>query len=68
MSHVRDSGHTPPTHHRPASTHTPTVIHPTAPKPRDRILVLRYWEQMSTDETATALGMAPGTVKSTLRR
>lgn len=32
------------------------------------VLVLRYWEQMSTDETATALGMAPGTVKSTLHR
>ncbi len=31
-------------------------------------LVLRYWEQMSTNQTATALGMAPGTVKSTLHR
>ncbi|MFI9247967.1 SigE family RNA polymerase sigma factor [Streptomyces sp. NPDC053086] len=32
------------------------------------VVVLRHWEQMSTDETATALGMAPGTVKSTLHR
>ncbi|MER6421138.1 SigE family RNA polymerase sigma factor [Streptomyces sp. NPDC001137] len=31
-------------------------------------VVLRYWERMSTDETAIALGMAPGTVKSTLHR
>ncbi|MFF4361154.1 SigE family RNA polymerase sigma factor [Streptomyces sp. NPDC001604] len=32
------------------------------------VVVLRHWEQMSTDETASALGMAPGTVKSTLYR
>lgn len=32
------------------------------------VVVLRHWEQLSTDETATALGMAPGTVKSTLHR
>jgi len=38
-----------------------------APKQR-RVVVLRYWEQMTTDETAAALGMAPGTVKSTLHR
>ncbi|WP_455907373.1 SigE family RNA polymerase sigma factor [Streptomyces mirabilis] len=40
----------------------------TLPPRQLSVLVLRYWEQMSTDETATALGMAPGTVKSTLRR
>ncbi|MFF4490455.1 SigE family RNA polymerase sigma factor [Streptomyces sp. NPDC001544] len=32
------------------------------------VVVLRHWEQMTTQETATALGMAPGTVKSTLHR
>lgn len=32
------------------------------------VVVLRHWEQMSTDETATALGMAPGAVKCTLHR
>jgi DNA-directed RNA polymerase specialized sigma24 family protein len=30
--------------------------------------VLRHWEQMSTEETAAALGMSAGTVKSTLHR
>jgi RNA polymerase sigma-70 factor (sigma-E family) len=40
----------------------------TLPPQQLSVLVLRYWEQMSTDETATALGMAPGTVKSTLHR
>jgi RNA polymerase sigma-70 factor (sigma-E family) len=33
-----------------------------------RVVTLRHWEQMSTHETANALGMAPGTVKSTLHR
>ncbi|MBO4258333.1 SigE family RNA polymerase sigma factor [Streptomyces griseorubiginosus] len=32
------------------------------------VVVLRHWEQMSNDETATALGIAAGTVKSTLHR
>lgn len=40
----------------------------TLPPQQLNVLILRYWEQMSTDETATALGMAPGTVKSTLHR
>lgn len=40
----------------------------TLPPQQLTALVLRYWEQMSTNETATALGMAPGTVKSTLHR
>ncbi|MBW8792713.1 MAG: hypothetical protein JF597_03730, partial [Streptomyces sp.] len=35
---------------------------------RHTVVVLRHWEQMSTNETAAALGMAPGTVKSTLHR
>ncbi|WP_331765374.1 SigE family RNA polymerase sigma factor (plasmid) [Streptomyces sp. NBC_01384] len=43
------------------------IIKTLAPQQRN-VLILRYWEQMSTDETATALGMAPGTVKSTLHR
>ncbi|MEW1721799.1 SigE family RNA polymerase sigma factor [Streptomyces sp. NPDC093109] len=38
-----------------------------APKQRS-VVVLRHWEQMSTEETAAALGMSPGTVKSTLHR
>jgi RNA polymerase sigma-70 factor (sigma-E family) len=38
-----------------------------APKQRG-VVVLRHWEQMSTEETAAALGMTPGTVKSTLHR
>ncbi|MFD1829229.1 SigE family RNA polymerase sigma factor [Streptomyces desertarenae] len=37
--------------------------------PRQRgVVVLRHWEQLSTEETAAALGMSPGTVKSTLHR
>ncbi|MFJ9906541.1 SigE family RNA polymerase sigma factor [Streptomyces sp. NPDC101152] len=37
--------------------------------PRQRsVVVLRYCEQMTTYETAATLGMAPGTVKSTLHR
>ncbi|GAA1014768.1 MULTISPECIES: SigE family RNA polymerase sigma factor [Streptomyces] len=38
-----------------------------APRQR-RVVVLRHWEQMSTQETATALGMSTGTVKSVLHR
>lgn len=38
-----------------------------APKQRS-VVVLRHWEQMSTEETAVALGMSTGTVKSTLHR
>ncbi len=38
-----------------------------APKQR-QVVVLRHWEQMSTEETAHALGMSTGTVKSTLHR
>ncbi|MFB6759330.1 SigE family RNA polymerase sigma factor [Streptomyces noursei] len=38
-----------------------------APKQRS-VVVLRHWEQMSTEETAAALGMSTGTVKSTLPR
>ncbi|WDO11219.1 SigE family RNA polymerase sigma factor (plasmid) [Streptomyces murinus] len=37
--------------------------------PRQRnVVVLRHWDQMSTEETAVALGMTAGTVKSTLHR
>jgi RNA polymerase sigma-70 factor (sigma-E family) len=33
--------------------------------PRQRAtLILRYWEQLSVDETATAMSCSPGTVKS----
>jgi RNA polymerase sigma-70 factor (sigma-E family) len=38
-----------------------------APKQR-QVVVLRHWEQMTTEETAAALGMSTGTVKSTLHR
>jgi RNA polymerase sigma-70 factor (sigma-E family) len=38
-----------------------------APKQR-QVVVLRHWEQMSTEETAHVLGMSIGTVKSTLHR
>ncbi|QTD96081.1 SigE family RNA polymerase sigma factor [Streptomyces cyanogenus] len=38
-----------------------------APQQR-AVVVLRHWEQMSTQETAAALGLSPGTVKSTLHR
>lgn len=38
-----------------------------APQQRT-VVVLRHWEQMSTQETAAALGMSVGTVKSTLHR
>ncbi|MFF9334402.1 SigE family RNA polymerase sigma factor [Streptomyces albogriseolus] len=43
------------------------VLKVLAPKQRN-VVVLRHWEQMSTDETAAALGMSAGTVKSTLHR
>ncbi|MGW8374768.1 SigE family RNA polymerase sigma factor [Streptomyces sp. ODS28] len=37
--------------------------------PRQRsVVVLRLWEQLTTLETAEALGMSPGTVKSSLHR
>lgn len=32
------------------------------------VLVLRYWEDMSEQEIATALGISPGTVKSRASR
>ncbi|MFI5688054.1 SigE family RNA polymerase sigma factor [Streptomyces sp. NPDC051636] len=43
------------------------IIRTLAPQQRS-VVILRHWEQMSTEETAAALGMAPGTVKSTLHR
>ncbi|MEU8351009.1 SigE family RNA polymerase sigma factor [Streptomyces sp. NPDC048845] len=43
------------------------VLRVLAPKQRS-VVVLRHWEQMSTEETAAALGMSTGTVKSTLHR
>ncbi|MCT2590054.1 SigE family RNA polymerase sigma factor [Streptomyces sp. N2-109] len=43
------------------------VLGTLAPKQRS-VVVLRHWEQMSTEDTARALGMSPGTVKSTLHR
>ncbi|WP_445281810.1 SigE family RNA polymerase sigma factor [Streptomyces sp. DSM 118148] len=35
---------------------------------QQRSVVVLHWEQMITEETGAALGMAPGTVKSTLHR
>ncbi|RST06682.1 SigE family RNA polymerase sigma factor [Streptomyces sp. WAC07149] len=32
------------------------------------VVVLRYWSELSIEETAGALGVSPGTVKSTLHR
>jgi RNA polymerase sigma factor (sigma-70 family) len=32
------------------------------------VLILRYWSRLSVDETAAALGVAPGTVKSMTSR
>ncbi|OPF80362.1 RNA polymerase subunit sigma [Streptomyces antioxidans] len=43
------------------------VLSVLAPKQRS-VVVLRHWEQMTTEETAEALGMSTGTVKSTLHR
>ena len=43
------------------------VLKVLAPKQRS-VVVLRHWEQMTTEETAAALGMSAGTVKSTLHR
>ncbi|WP_406442068.1 SigE family RNA polymerase sigma factor [Streptomyces sp. NBC_00631] len=43
------------------------VLKVLAPKQR-AVVVLRHWEQMSIQETAAALGMSAGTVKSTLHR
>ncbi|MEU5598839.1 SigE family RNA polymerase sigma factor [Streptomyces sp. NPDC020298] len=43
------------------------IMRALAPQQRS-VVVLRHWEQMTTEETAAALGMAPGTVKSTLHR
>jgi RNA polymerase sigma factor (sigma-70 family) len=36
---------------------------------RERVtIVLRYWEQLSVEETAAAMGCSPGTVKSQTSR
>ncbi|MGY9066988.1 SigE family RNA polymerase sigma factor [Streptomyces sp. CAS3] len=43
------------------------VLQGLTPKQRT-VVILRHWDQMSTEETAAALGMAVGTVKSTLHR
>ncbi|GGN88210.1 RNA polymerase sigma-E factor [Streptomyces albiflavescens] len=43
------------------------IIKTLTPQQRS-VVVLRHWEHMSTEETAAALGMAAGTVKSTLHR
>ncbi|GAA1066166.1 SigE family RNA polymerase sigma factor [Streptomyces asiaticus] len=43
------------------------VMRALSPKQRS-VVLLRYWEQMSTEETAVALGVSAGTVKSTLHR
>ncbi|MFI6351027.1 SigE family RNA polymerase sigma factor [Streptomyces sp. NPDC050560] len=43
------------------------VLNVLTPRQR-RVVVLRHWEQMSTEETAAALGMTVGTVKSALHR
>jgi RNA polymerase sigma-70 factor (sigma-E family) len=43
------------------------VLKGLAPKQRS-VVVLRLWEQLSTEETAETLGMSTGTVKSTLHR
>ncbi|MFF4186249.1 SigE family RNA polymerase sigma factor [Streptomyces sp. NPDC001691] len=43
------------------------VLRVLAPKQR-AVVVLRYWAELSTQETAEALGISPGTVKSTLHR
>ncbi|MEE1942609.1 SigE family RNA polymerase sigma factor [Streptomyces sp. TRM 70361] len=43
------------------------ILQVLAPKQRG-VVVLRHWEQLSTEETAAALGISPGTVKSTLHR
>ncbi len=33
-----------------------------------RVVALRHWAQPATEETAAALGMSAGTVRSTLHR
>jgi RNA polymerase sigma-70 factor (sigma-E family) len=43
------------------------VLKVLAPKQR-QVVVLRHYRQLSTEETALALGMSTGTVKSTLHR
>lgn len=43
------------------------VMRVLAPKQR-QVVMMRHYGQLSTEETARALGMSPGTVKSTLHR
>jgi RNA polymerase sigma factor (sigma-70 family) len=43
------------------------VLKVLAPKQR-QVVMLRHYGQLSTEETARALGMSTGTVKSTLHR
>ena len=49
----------------------PSMLHggsPTHPGMRRRTLTLRFFEELSVEETATAMGCAAGTVKATVHQ
>ncbi|MET9914824.1 SigE family RNA polymerase sigma factor [Streptomyces sp. NPDC006476] len=65
--HLPDTGIDDTTEHYADRALLLNILNVLTPKQRS-VVVLRYLEQMTIEETATALRLSPGTVKSTLHR